>query len=921
MLKINKNRTPKAIALCSGKWVSKPLMILLCFLSLHVMAESDGLPRGAYQMPYVRYESESGNYGGGAVYYENPEFNDDLTAAEASDQQYIGLPSNGAYVEWSVAESADGVTLRFTMPDASGGEGQEGALDLYVNGSYVKTIDLSSYWAWQYFEGSDPQDTPGSRPRMRFDEVHFTLSNALSSGDVIRLQKNNGDALEYGVDFIETEVVPSVVSKPSGFISVTDYGAVADDNNDDLNAFYSALAAAENAGTGVYIPEGKFLLSDKLVVDEDNIAITGAGIWYTELYFTTEAVYSGGVLGECSNVDISGFYLNTVNNQRFLNGEYVTYKGFMGTYGDNSSIHDVWITHFECGAWIAGYSSPLVVTQNLQFYNNRIRNNYADGINLCQGTSNTAVYNNSFRSNGDDAMAVWPNNALSASEAVNNVFKYNTVENNYRAAGAAIFGGNGHEVHHCIIKDNMAGSGIRVTTDFDGYHFDNTTQIKFYENTITACGTSNDLWGFERGAIEINATNYAIKNIYFDNIDIVDAQRHAIQIGSANSVVAQFDNINIDGTGLDPYTESLYTIDLEGAAVIAYATSGTATFNNLTMDNIEYDAKTYKAYDSFNLIIESVDVPVEGVSLSQSAITIAAGSSTELTATVSPTNATNKTVTWTSSNDGVAVYNTTTGMVEALAAGTATIAVATEDGGYSASAVITVTSDDGDSDGEALYYIVNRWQNTYLYDGGERVQYSSAPSGEVYLWVLEAADDGQYEIRNYASDEYIHIENLTGEVECGPRTYGWMSSRWIEEAVGDGYVRFQNVWQSSYMHIEDLTGTVQYGTVDASWYSAQWLLVSAGSSARKTGEYASATVDVKELLTVYPNPATDKISVKGIASGKSMYTIHSMSGILIGKGMFENGFEEINTQNIDAGLYILTISSEDQVQKTSFIVK
>ncbi len=673
-------------------WILLILITLCSTQESQIYAQSDGLPRGAYEMPYHRYESETGNYGGGAIFYENPEFNENLIAAEASDQKYIGLPSNGAYVQWIVNHTAEGVTLRFTMPDGANGEGTRGALDIYINDNLIKTIDLTSYWAWQYFPNTEPQNNPSARPRMRFDEVHFLLDNVLSPGDVLKIQKNNGDSFEYGIDFIEIEKVPVPIEKPSGYFSVTDYGAIPNDGIDDLSAFHAALEAAGRTGTGVYIPSGQFTLAQKLEIKQNNIGVIGAGMWYTELYFSTEAIFSGGIFARCSNVEISNLYLNTVNDQRFLNGQYVTYKGFMGTYGTGSSIHDVWVTHFECGAWIAGYDAPypIDVTQNLEFSHNRIRNNYADGINLCQGTSNTIVSQNNFRSNGDDAMAVWPNNALSAPIGVHNIFKYNTVENNYRAGGAAIFGGDRHEVHHCIIKDSHGGSGLRLTTDFPGYHFENTTQIKFYENTIIACGTSNDLWNTERGAIEINATNFPIQNVLFENIDIINAQRHGIQLGSNSALNVHFDNVSINGTGLDLETEATYTIPTDGAAIMVYGKQGKAVFNNLSMEAIEREPAILKTNEDFNLIINNTNIPLEGVSLSKEALTMVSGEAATISLNFNPSNASNKTVNWNSSNSDIATYDDINKEIVAHGIGTATITATSEEGNFTDSIVVNV---------------------------------------------------------------------------------------------------------------------------------------------------------------------------------------------------------------------------------------
>ena len=80
-------------------------------------------------------------------------------------------------------------------------------------------------------------------------------------------------------------------------------------------------------------------------------------------------------------------------------------------------------------------------------------------------------------------------------------------------------------------------------------------------------------------------------------------------------------------------------------------------------------------------------VEVSGISLSQSSVSIARGGKTSLTATVQPSNATDKTVTWTSSNSSVATVNN--GNVTAVSVGTATITATAS--GKTASCEVTVT--------------------------------------------------------------------------------------------------------------------------------------------------------------------------------------------------------------------------------------
>ena len=98
---------------------------------------------------------------------------------------------------------------------------------------------------------------------------------------------------------------------------------------------------------------------------------------------------------------------------------------------------------------------------------------------------------------------------------------------------------------------------------------------------------------------------------------------------------------------------------------------------------------------------------VTSITLNKTSVTLSAGESVELTATISPENATDKTVNWTSSNTGVATVSD--GKVTAVAAGSAII-TARSNNGYSATCHIVVVSkpDAGGSEGteEEEWYIL-----------------------------------------------------------------------------------------------------------------------------------------------------------------------------------------------------------------------
>lgn len=87
----------------------------------------------------------------------------------------------------------------------------------------------------------------------------------------------------------------------------------------------------------------------------------------------------------------------------------------------------------------------------------------------------------------------------------------------------------------------------------------------------------------------------------------------------------------------------------------------------------------------------TVEEPVSGIVLNKEALLLKVGRTETLTATVSPENATNKRITWTSTKENVATVKD--GQVTAVGVGTTTIAAITDDDGKTATCTVTVEAD------------------------------------------------------------------------------------------------------------------------------------------------------------------------------------------------------------------------------------
>jgi hypothetical protein len=132
------------------------------------------------------------------------------------------------------------------------------------------------------------------------------------------------------------------------------------------------------------------------------------------------------------------------------------------------------------------------------------------------------------------------------------------------------------------------------------------------------------------------------------------------------------------------------TITVSANATVS-PTSGTATdFTNPVSYTVTAQDSSTQAYTVTVTVSPPANVAVTGVSLNETSRTLAVGATDQLTATITPVNATNQTVTWSSNDLNIATVDNS-GLVTAVAVGSAIITVTTVDGGFTATDNITIS--------------------------------------------------------------------------------------------------------------------------------------------------------------------------------------------------------------------------------------
>ncbi|UKS27225.1 discoidin domain-containing protein [Paenibacillus sp. HWE-109] len=542
--------------------------------------------RGA-NMPYDMYEAEDGVIGGGAAIVGPNRTIGDL-AGEASGRKAVTLNTTGSYVQFTTKASTNTLVTRFSIPDAAGGDGQSNTLNIYVNGVFTKAINLTSKYAWLYGSETSPGNSPGSgAPRHIYDEANIMFDTTIPAGSTIKLQKDAANTTNYAIDFINLEQV-APIANPDPAKYVTPAGFT---HQDVQNALNQVRMDTTGNLVGVYLPTGNYETSNKFQVYGKSIKVIGAGPWYTRFIAPQ---------GQ-SNTDIGFSVTSTANGSTFANfayfGNYTSRIDGPGKVFDlsnvgNMTIDNIWVEHQVCFFWGAN-------TDYMTIKNSRIRDTFADGVNMTNGSTNNLVTNIEARSTGDDSFALFSAIDAGGADEKDNIFENLTSLLTWRAAGLAVYGGYGNTFRNIYIADTLCYSGITISSlDFgypmNGFGASPTTNLQ----NISIVRAGGHFWGSQTfPAIWVFSASKVFQGIRVSDVDIIDPTYHGIMFQTNYS----------GSTPQNPVTDTIFTnVSISGAqksgdafdaksGVAIWANDmpeagqgpavGSAVFNHLTLTN------------------------------------------------------------------------------------------------------------------------------------------------------------------------------------------------------------------------------------------------------------------------------------------------------------------------------------------------
>ncbi|PIB34442.1 hypothetical protein BFP72_02905 [Reichenbachiella sp. 5M10] len=539
----------------------------------------------------------------------------------------------------------------------------------------------------------------------------------------------------------------------------------------------------------------------------------------------------------------------------------------------------------------AGYSAPIAVT----------------GVSLSPSTATIGIGGTLQLS-----AAVSPTNALNQQVS-------------YSSSNTSVATVNNAGV---VAAVSVGTATITVTTD-DGSYTDNSTVTVTAPSTNTNLAESKPISGtgtadgsniVENLVDGSTTTRWSVSG--FPQTATIDLgaiySLESTEVTCYNDRAYQYTvSVSTDGSNYSQVVDrsSNSTPGTDSSPIIDNFSAVNGRYIQVTVTGAEVYTGSWVSLTEFRIFGEAVTntVDVSSVSLSPSSVTLFVNDTQQLSATVSPYNASNQDISYSSSNTAVATVNGS-GLVTAQGTGSATITVTTDDGGYTASSTITVTPVqtnsnvalyktatssseqshnpashlvDGDPDSRWSAQTYPQWVvvdlgSIHTINGTEVICYND----RAYQYTIEASSDGS---------NYAQIVNRSSN------TTGGSNSAPISDSFASTNARYIRL---------SVSGANGYS---GDWASIEELRVFGYSAARILSDHTeSVSLDLTPKLSAYPVPATNVLHVV-LATPEDFQKLEilDMMGRILHATKVSNETTTLDVSNLHQGMFFVRAYKND----------
>jgi uncharacterized protein YjdB len=354
---------------------------------------------------------------------------------------------------------------------------------------------------------------------------------------------------------------------------------------------------------------------------------------------------------------------------------------------------------------------------------------------------------------------------------------------------------------------------------------------------------------------EIDGTGGDITEVPVTGVSVTPTNT-SVNKGSTTPLTATISPANATNKSVSWSSDNASVATVSTTGLITGISEGTTTITVTTADG------GFTASGEVTVNNDTTNISVTGVAISPTSSSVKKGSTTSLAATISPENATNQGVNWSSDNTDVATVDPA-GIVSGISKGTATITVTTNDGGFTASSAITV--------------MVN---TDTICDNPVTVS-------------LPFSQDGIGEYCFVTSDSISYINS------------------WNTDLVEVNGADYTNTWSNNYPAPINGNYYIHY-IASVSWAHMEL------SSVKSAEELAPVSAD--ELI-IFPNPVIDQVNIvlPNTLEPGSLLKVFDNAGKIIKSVNVEGKTFDLDMSSYDKGIYSVVVYGNNKTLKKTFI--
>ncbi|GAB1855311.1 hypothetical protein MHTCC0001_01440 [Flavobacteriaceae bacterium MHTCC 0001] len=350
--------------------------------------------------------------------------------------------------------------------------------------------------------------------------------------------------------------------------------------------------------------------------------------------------------------------------------------------------------------------------------------------------------------------------------------------------------------------------------------------------------------------------------------------------------------------------ESIATVDSSGS--VTGISTGEAIITATTEDG------SFSASSTITIVV--TPKPVTGVEVTPETLELTEGESSSLTANVLPSYATDKSVTWGSSDSNIATVNSE-GLVTAINSGSATITATTNDGAFTDSSTITILEPRQKTGNTLIVEAENldTMGGTYADGNGGGVGITGVGinfvnTGDWATYSFNVPEDADYEIAYFIStpSDGAQIRILIDDVEIS-----------VDNVVNNGqWDNYQELVADNHV---TLTSGIHTIRIEASSATAwQWNLDKIVFSELQSLYINNFLVDGK---FVYPVPAREILNVDlGTVSEKVTVSLVNIYGVTVKQREYKSKFQ-FDVSNLSKGIYFVTVGSNSGLFTKKIVIE